>query len=111
MVDFEIHTFGLMNRWFLFICGAFCFFYRLLICTASDKFSSRSSANRGRRWLFQVTEETVISVENEAQEGIASDFADLFTVPAGFTPMVEIGGQNAAISLVTDKALKRKLIG
>lgn len=86
----------------------FVFFYRLLICTASDKFSSRSSANRGRRWLFQVTEETVISVENEAQEGMASDFADLFTVPAGFTPMVEIGGQNAAISLVTDKALKKE---
>lgn len=58
--------------------------------------------------FFQITEQTVISVENEEQEDVASDFADLFTVPAGFTPMVEIGLQNAAISLVTDKALKKE---
>lgn len=58
--------------------------------------------------FFQITEQTVISVENEEQEDVASDFADLFTVPAGFTPMIEIGLQNAAISLVTDKALKKE---
>ena len=57
---------------------------------------------------FQLTEETVISVENEEQESLASDFADLFTVPAGFTPGVEIGAANAAISLITDRNLRKE---
>lgn len=58
--------------------------------------------------FFQFTEETVISVENEEQESLAADFADLFTVPAGFTPNVEMGVANAAISLVTDRNLKKE---
>lgn len=58
--------------------------------------------------FFQFTEETVISVENEEQESLAADFADLFTVPAGFTPHVERGAANAAVSLVTDRTLKKE---
>lgn len=61
-----------------------------------------------RNGFFQFTEEMIISVENEEQESLASDFADLFTVPAGFTPNVEIGAVNAAISLVTDRNLKKE---
>lgn len=61
--------------------------------------------------FFQISEETVISVENEEQESLAADFADLFTVPAGFTPSVEIGAANAAVSLITDRDLKKRHIG
>lgn len=98
-----------MNRWFFIYLWSLLFF-------STDYLYAQHPINLVPAPLlieegdgfFQVTEETVISVENEAQEGIASDFADLFTVPAGFTPMVEIGGQNADISLVTDKALKKE---
>ena len=58
--------------------------------------------------VFLFSEKNVISVENEEQKKIASDFASLFTVPAGFTPLVKVGNGDAAISLTTVPELKQE---
>lgn len=63
------------------------------------------NVHRGSGTFF-FSKRDVISVENEAQERIASDFAGLFTVPAGFTPSVKLGVPDAEISLTTDRNLK-----
>lgn len=58
--------------------------------------------------VFLFSEKNVISVENEEQKKIASDFASLFTIPAGFTPLVKVGNGDAAISLTTVPELKQE---
>ncbi len=98
-----------MNR--LFLCGllsTFIFFADNLFAQHQINMLPAPVQVEKGNGFFQISEETVISVENEEQESLAADFADLFTVPAGFTPSVEIGAANAAVSLITDRDLKKE---
>lgn len=52
---------------------------------------------------FEFSAQTVIAVENDEQAVAARYFADLFTIPAGFTPAVEVGNTKGDIRFATDK--------
>lgn len=58
--------------------------------------------------FFVFSGMNTISVENEEQAKIASSFADLFTVSAGFTPLVKVNAVDADIVFMTDRKLKEE---
>lgn len=63
-----------------------------------------NSIERGNG-CFEITEDTRISVENDAQAQVAAMFADLFGTSAGFTPEIVTGGEKGGIELVSDMSL------
>lgn len=58
-----------------------------------------------REGLFTFSKRTVLVVENREQAAVAEDFARLFTLPAGFTPLVKTAPANGDIRFETDTAL------
>ena len=93
----------------------FAIFFSLLLLLASCSSDATKSAvvpapilsiQKNGEYTFNA--ESVISVENESQAAVAAFFADLFTVPAGFIPIISTGSDKGTVLFNTDSSFGKE---